>query len=358
VTEDEVLSYVRGRLPDFVPIGAPRSLPGGNLNFVWRVEGQGVSVVVKYAPPYIASDPSTPLDPSRLAMEARCLRALDVGGRLSDVGHPAVRAPFLHDFNPDSNVLIMEDVGAVPTLNRWLRNGPSDDGVRRARRFGHRLGRFIGRLHRTTHHGEDLADEFDNRPMQKTRRAVQYQSVADMLRAGGVEDSDALGARADALGRRLLDRGACLTMGDLWPRSVLVDGNELRLIDWELAHYGRPLQDVAHLLSHLWMEAHRAPSARVEEAVTHLRASFLDAYFSVLNETKTVLWTDREKRDAAIHFGAEILVRAVGPFQEGSVYAGLEPDHPAVQGAVSTAAESLRAPETARVRTVIERAFS
>ena len=50
-------------------------------------------------------------------------------------------------------------------------------------------------------------------------------------------------------------------------------------------------------------------------------------------------------RAAAIHFGAEILVRAVGPFQDNYLYAGLDPDHAAVQVAVETAAQHLRSPD-------------
>ena len=72
--------------------------------------------------------------------------------------------------------------------------------------------------------------------------------------------------------------GVCLTHGDLWPASVLlrgadvgsaeryadvngqdtsVDGDEDEdedevacLIDWEMSHFGRPLQDCAHFLAH------------------------------------------------------------------------------------------------------------
>lgn len=372
MVDDDVLPYVQEQCPGFEPTGPPRRLPGGNLNVVWRVPGTETSLIVKYAPPYIAADPDTPLDPSRLLIEARCLDALSSDGRLGSVSRPSVRAPRLVDLNEDIPVLLMEDVGDVPSLDDWLRSHSPGNVQEAAPALGRRLGAFIGRLHAATYGDEASAEDFDNRPMQETRLAVQYRGVADMLRTAGVDDAEALGARAESLGEALLEPGRCLTMGDLWPPSVLVGGDGrrpdrrerperseeglsgaegsrkpswMRLIDWELAHYGRPLQDVAHWWAHLWMQQHRAPSPAVADAIEGVKASFLDAYREALGEVRGALWTDRETRDAAVHVGAEILVRAVGPFQEGYLYAGLGADHPAVQEAVATAVHHLRSPE-------------
>jgi 5-methylthioribose kinase len=347
VVDDDVLPYVQERRPDFTPTGAPVRLPGGNLNVVWRVPGAERSLIVKYAPPYIAADPDTPLDPSRLVIEARCLKTLASEEALSEISCSAVRAPRLLDVNEEMPVLLMEDVGDVPSLDQWLQT--ADAGA--ASEQGRGLGRFIGRLHASTYDELAYAEAFDNRPMQETRLAVQYRGVADMLRAAGVHDAEALGARAESLGKALLEPGCCLTMGDLWPPSVLVTGDGLRLIDWELAHYGRPLQDVAHWRAHLWMQRHRAPTAAIAHAVESLWAAFLTAYRDALGDAKAALWTSRETREAAVHVGAEILVRAVGPFQNGYVYAGLDPNHPAVQEAVSEATRMLRSPGVYRLRT-------
>jgi 5-methylthioribose kinase len=344
MTDADVRAYVQERLPDLQPVEVER-LPEGNLNHVWRVRGAERSVVVKHAPPHIAADPDVPLDPSRVLVEAQCLTALGTGGRLSDVAGSAVQVPRPLDVNEAAHVLIMEDVGPRPTLNRWLQDGDVATPRERAPDLGRRLGRFLGRLHAATHDDPTVAEAFVNRPMQETRHAVQYQGVTDMLRRGGVDDAETLGARAERLGEALLEPGCCLTMGDLWPRSVLVGTETLYLIDWELAHYGRPLQDVAHFLAHLWMQAHRASSDSVSVAVQRLRDAFVTGYIEAVGEAREALWTPQEQRDAAIHFGAEILVRAVGPFQEGDLYEGLAPDHEAVQAAVETAAEHLRSPD-------------
>jgi 5-methylthioribose kinase len=349
VTDEDVLPHLREQLPDFTPTGEPTRLPEGNLNVVWRVPGAERSVIVKHAPPYIAADPDTPLDPSRLLIEARCLEALGPDGRLAAVRRPAVRTPQVLDVTDGPHVLVMEDLGDLPTLGRWLREAGSDAVRADARPLGHRLGSFIGTLHAATCDEETHAAAFVNRPMQETRQAVQYQGVADMLETGGVADADELGARAEALGAALLEPGRCLTMGDLWPPSVLVADNALALIDWELAHYGRPLQDVAHFLAHLWMQQHRAPSPAVADVVNELRRSFTSAYRDALGDAEEALWTEQERRDAAIHLGAEILVRVVGPFQAGYVYEGLDSGDSAVQEAVTKAARCLRSPDTVDV---------
>ena len=349
-TAEGVQAYVRDRLPGLELTGAPTRLPEGNLNVVWRVPGADRSVILKYAPPHIAVDPTTPLDPSRLVIEARCLEALGSGGSLAGLRGSSVRPPRRIDVQTEPHVLIMEDCGDGPTLGRWLREGEETTVQKEVPNIGRRLGRFIGRLHRTTFDNPDCATTFDNWPMQETRLAVQYQGVADMLRAGGIGDAETLGERAESLGESLLDPGRCLTMGDLWPPSVLVtERGALRVIDWELAHYGRPLQDVAHWLAHLWMQGHRAPSEAVEKALADHRDAFLEGYAGALGDKMTLLWDDAERRGAAIHFGAEILVRAVGPFRDGYVYAGLEADHPAVQEAVATAAACLRDPAAAAI---------
>jgi len=343
MTDDDVPSYLRDRLPDVVPAGPPERLDGGNLNVVWRVPGADRSVIVKYAPPYVAADPDVPLDPSRILVEARCLEALGPGGRLSDVVGETVRAARLYDVNAERHVVVMEDVGDGPSLDEWLR--ADDRSGEEGARLSRRLGAFIGRLHATTGGRTDLVEPFDNRPMQETRMAVQYQSVSDMLGRGGVSDAETLGARAEALGETLLTPGRCLTMGDLWPPSVLVAGEGLRLIDWELAHYGRPLQDVAHWRAHLWMQRHRGPSPAAADAADAAWAAFRDGYLEAVADRYEALWPVEERRAAAVHVGAEILVRAVGPFRDGYVYADRSPDDSYVQEAVATAARHLRAPE-------------
>lgn len=345
MTENEILEYVQERLSGFTPAGSPARIPDGNLNFVWRVEGEERSVIVKHAPPHIASNPEIPLDPFRLIIEWRCLNAVGPDGFLSALTDVSVRPPRLLDGNVDDNILIMEDLGDLPTMGRWLQDADTRNSDREGLNRGQTLGRFVGKLHACTTNDPECAEHFDNRSMQKTRNSVQYQGVSEMLDRAGVSDAHALGQRAESLGEDLLTPGVCLTMGDLWPPSVMVAPQGLRVIDWELAHYGRPLQDIAHWLAHLWMQEHVADTSASATAIAEHRRSFVTAYRASVDPVLDDIWTPREKRDAAVHFGAEILMRAVGPFQDGYVYSGLDLDHPKVREAVETAVHHLRNPD-------------
>lgn len=347
MTERDVLDHAAARLPGFAPTGGAERLPGGLLNEVWRVAGQPGSeprsVIAKHAPPHIASQPEVPLDPERIAFEAQALEAFAPGGRLEVLTTGDVRPPRSLDYDAASRTLLMEDLGAPPGLGAWLRNGPPAPG---AEATGERLGRFMGRLHARTTGDEALRDAFDNRAMQETRHAVQYRAVGEMAEKAGVEDAEALGARAEALGARFIEPGDCLVMGDLWPPSVLRTGNgALRLIDWELCHYGRPAQDVAHLAAHCWMHAHRAPSREACAAAEAAQRAFLKTYRDALGAASSALLTPRARADCAVHFGAELLVRTVGPFQDGFLYDGLAPSAPPVREATQKAARYLRAPK-------------
>ena len=344
MTDDDVLRHVTDRLLDFEPTGTPVRLPEGNLNVVWRVPGQPEPVIVKFAPPYIAANPDVPLDPSRLEVEANALHALASGSALNAVCTEHVRPPHPIGMHADPHVLIMEDVGVHPTLGRWLRS--ADATLDRAAHIGRQTGQFIGHLHAATVERNHLSRQFDNRAMQETRLAVQYEAVEEMLLTAGVEGAASLGERAVALGEKLLEPGVCLTMGDLWPPSVLVTDKGLRIIDWELAHYGHPMQDIAHVAAHGWMQAHRAPSESVATASQVLLDALLAAYREALGDMAGRLLTPQVLEDGAVHLGAEILVRTVGSFQAGYVYEGLGPASFPVQEAVEVAVEHLRRPAT------------
>jgi hypothetical protein len=74
-----------------------------------------------------------------------------------------------------------------------------------------------------------------------------------------------------------------------------------------------------------------------------VRTHFFVAYEAAIGNSRDRLLTTDVFRDAAIHFGAEILVRTIGPFSgPGSPYADLPPSHPAILAAASAAARAIR----------------
>ncbi len=334
-----VLDHLARRLPQFQPTAAPERIEVGYLNYVWRVRGKPEPVIVKVTLPHIAAMPEVPLDQHRLDIEARSLAAFEPGGALSSVGGPDIRPPRPLDFDEPRHILVMEDLGDVPHLGTWLVQGGADWAV------GQLLGQFISALHMRTYGSREAAQGFDNSAIQRTRLELHYGAVEDMCRRAGLPDADDLGRRAVILGEQLQRPGVCVIQGDLWPPSVLITRDGVRVIDWELTHFGYPAQDVGHLASHLWMYAHRAETQAVADRARATLRTFLRAYRAGLGSSFTEVFGTGAVRQSAVHFGAEILMRTVGAFQEGYLYDGLPVDDPSVEEAVQVAAQHIRSPE-------------
>ena len=344
-TADDVRDHLAQRLPDWAAEGEPERLPEGRLNWVWRVTTDRGPVIVKVAPPFIAAHPDVALSPERVRFEAKALEALAPDGDLADVASDTARAPRLLDLDAERHALVVEDLGDLPHLGTWLYGTDKTS----ARAAGEALGQFIGRLHLMTLDDEAVAEAFDNEPAQQTRHAVQYQGTRPLLEKLRLPDAASLADRAEELGERFLEAGRCLTMGDLWPLAVLVDEAEeesprLGLIDWGLAHYGNPAQDLGHLAAHFWIHAQHAERAAQRNAVRAARQSFFEGYAQVAGERLPELIEGPVLRDAALHAACEVLVRSIGPLQEGSLYEGLPLTDAAVRKATRHAVALLRRP--------------
>jgi hypothetical protein len=101
------------------------------------VLGRPQPIIVKVAPPHVATAPELRLDPDRILFEARSLRVLGTGGDLNYICSEAVRPPACLDFDVEAHALVMEDVGDLPDLGEALR-----------RRGWSHLGSCVRPLHR------------------------------------------------------------------------------------------------------------------------------------------------------------------------------------------------------------------
>lgn len=312
--------------PAHAPFGEPCGLAGGNLNEVWRVEGAGGSFIVKRAPPWVASAPQVPLSRRRLLFEAKALRRVAALGAIG-----GARAPRLLGFHRAAWLLLEEDLGAGPDMAASL----GDVGV-----FG-ALGDFIGALHATTLRDARAASRFRNVYVQRARLETQYRAVTEFAARSGAPDFDELGRRAMELGIRLLEPGRCLVMGDLWLRSVLVRQQQVRVIDWEFAHYGNPAQDLAHLAAHVFMEG--LARRRRTEAEASFR-SFAAAWRARVGAAEPSLWDEESQRAAGVHFGSEVLARIWGPFSDSGPLASMPADAEERLEAAAAALDALRNP--------------
>jgi len=324
----EILSE---QLPRFQPSGEPERLEGGNLNHVWRLKGEPRNLIIKHAPPYIASNPEVPLSSNRIDFEARALKLFELGEMLHKLASERIRPPKVLLYEPGHSLLVMEDIGPVPAID--FRLSVDRDAVS----AGEMLGRFIGQLHKTTFGHTDLPGQFNNQAIQETRNRVQYQPAAGYARDIVSVPDEAFETNTKSLGKKLMQPGRCLVMGDLWPASILVSRGNLRLIDWEFVHFGRPLQDAGHFAAHCWMQAHASPSPRQARRWKKLWQSFWHTYRQTTGEDFKKLFDPEERTFMNIHIAAEILVRAAGPFKSGYLYSELPPGHPLIKEAVKSA---------------------
>lgn len=304
---DQIIRFVQRCKHHFTPIGSIRELSGGNLNLVWRIPGNAGSVIVKHAPPYIASNPDIPMSNSRLLFEARALGSFMPSGPLSGVQQKFVQPPEYFGYDADAGLLLMEDI--TPSVP-WFEALKSGNAVISS---ASELGRFIGKLHIKTYENQEIEKRFNNLPVQETRYNVQYLSLADTLSDWEDEISHKAAERCEELGRLLLRPGRCLLMGDLWPPSLLWSNNRIRIIDWEFAHYGRPLQDLAHFCAHCMM--HQAVAHASQAELYHeIWSSVITGYKAGTGRLYEQLMNSDEKEWFAVHAGAEILARTIGAF--------------------------------------------
>lgn len=339
------LASLQKRFPNFRIEEIPEQLSGGFLNYVWRVQGRKgsdpESFIVKWTPAYIASAPDVPLDPARISIEASAMSLFEKGEALEKISQNGIRPPRLYHLDKDRQLLFMEDLGQSPNLGDWLQASHTQ---LETETMGRSLGEFIGALHKTTAHQSLFARMFNNVQIQRTRLDFQYKNIQSYAARAGLAHAGEIGKHAVQLGERLQQPGSNLIMGDLWPPSVIVTESGLRLIDWELAHYGHPSQDVGHFVAHMWMIAHRASTSEVTVNAITIIKHFLESYRDVMGYEFNNLFGEDGVRESSVHFGCEILTRTVGAFQNEYLYGGLSPDHPSIQEAVQTAAAHILNP--------------
>lgn len=329
----ELVAFARKYVPGITDNSPLETLQGGSLNFVWRIRStSGKSVIIKHAPRYIASVPDIAFDNSRIVFEANILKAFQSRIELNQLKGLGIRPPEYLGHDSGRHLLMMEDVGSWPDMLHAVRLTDTDVAA-----FGSNMGAFIAQLHLQTYQNKWFADNFANLPVQRTRLQVQYIGCQEFCRRAHMPDADKIGKLCRQLGEKLNSLGKCLIMGDLWPYSILLDREDIRLIDWELTHFGRPAQDVAHLAAHLWMMSHQASGQPQKKRIDKFRLSFIKRYVKRIAKQKPQLITEEDERDFQIHFGAEILARTVGNFQNNYLYDGLPPEHPVIQEATAEA---------------------
>ena len=75
-----------------------------------------------------------------------------------------------------------------------------------------------------------------------------------------------------------------------------------------------PSELIAHLAAHLWMHLHRAATPTTIERSRECLQAFLGSFRRAIDRAFKPLHGTTGMREAALHFGSEILARTLGRF--------------------------------------------
>ncbi|KIO03574.1 hypothetical protein M404DRAFT_1001093 [Pisolithus tinctorius Marx 270] len=202
------------------------------------------SIVIKYAPPFMATDPSQPLNVIRQDIEARALLLLDptsptplpVSSLL--IKYPNFRIPRFIHHDVESSVLMMTDLGtAVATVDEWLSRDPPPT-AEEVQRVASDLGQFLAEFVMATREpSADVLARAPNSAMVDQFYSDSLNITRTVLNRHGVSDAETLVRRVERAFRDADKTDRCLGMVDLWTSNILIDpDNNICLVDWE--HFG------------------------------------------------------------------------------------------------------------------------
>jgi 5-methylthioribose kinase len=136
-------------------------------------------------------------------------------------------------------------------------------------------GTLLGTLHARSWHDAALARRLDDRQFfYDLRLDPYYRQIAAVH-----ED---LRPEIERLIESVCRERHCLVHGDFSPKNLLLHGDHLLLIDFEVGHYGDPAFDVGFFLSHLVLKAFfHAPNS---EPFLDLIDSFWSGYGAAMKE--------------------------------------------------------------------------
>jgi tRNA A-37 threonylcarbamoyl transferase component Bud32 len=163
------------------------------------------------------------------------------------------------------------------------------------------FGRWLGMMHRRSWlQRDELASVFDDRSFFRVLRVEPYyQYTASRVPAAAAFLGDLVDS---TLARRL-----ALVHGDFSPKNVLVHAGRLRVIDYEVIHWGDPAFDLGFALTHLLGKAHHIRDRRADFG--RAAKTFLREYIETLGRLP---WVGDLEPHAVRHTLGCMIARAEG----------------------------------------------
>jgi 5-methylthioribose kinase len=110
-------------------------------------------------------------------------------------------------------------------------------------------GTLLGTLHSKSWHDVALAEQLDDRQFFEDLRLDPYYRQICRVH-------ESLAPHIERLIEAVCRERHCLVHGDFSPKNLLIHGDRLMLIDFEVGHYGDPAFDLGFFLSHLALKAY------------------------------------------------------------------------------------------------------
>lgn len=219
-------------------------MAGGVSCHLFRVQTPERTFIVKQALEKLEVKVEWLSNPSRIFQE---IDALDWAAR--DINPKAVPKVLGRD---DENFLFLMECAPAGSEN-WkehLLAGKVDPT------FAEKVGDFLGRVHMGTHESVEIGKRFADKSRFEELRLDAYLHFTSRKH----QDLQSL---FDEEIEKLSDAQISLVHGDYSPKNFLVlPRGGFWILDWEVAHYGHPVFDVAFCLNHLFIKSLVLPQHR------------------------------------------------------------------------------------------------
>jgi 5-methylthioribose kinase len=301
LTPQNAAAYLRSHhriLPDDVV--TIQQLSGGVSNTVFRVSGcHSGDLVVKQALGRLAVNQPWYCSVERIRQE---VKVLSVCQRLlsSEPARDQIRLEMPETLFEDRELHLYAMTAAPADHVVWKRELMEG----RARlQVAAACGSALGPLHAKSWHDATIASQLDDRSyFHDLRLDPFYRQVAR-------QHSD-LRPAIDKLIESVLAERHSLVHGDFSPKNLLLYGDCLMLIDFEVGHYGDPAFDLGFFLTHLMLKGfHHAPDG---EPYFDLTIAFWNAYGAQMASHLSPAEFERLTQRAYLNFAGCALARLDG----------------------------------------------
>lgn len=287
LTQESLAAYLAAHGLVRNPVGLSiRELGGGVSNFVSLIEGPGIRWVAKQSLGKLRVKDDWTSQRERIFREAAVIQSL---GSILDGAVPQVvhvdRANFLY-------LMTAAPPGSVVWKDSLL-NGNIDLEVAEA------AGRLLATMITSSQQVPSFQEQFADRTVFDELRIDPYHRTA----AG--RNPDARKALEELIEDSWKIRNS-LVHGDYSPKNMLVRGDSIFLIDFEVVHWGDPAFDSAFLVNHLMLKSFYQPC--YAEGYFQACHAFWQALMSGLRNARTEDFEGMTVR----HLGGLMLARMDG----------------------------------------------